>query len=141
MAKEKLPGMYMDNFHVDVTARGPEVLQHTVMLALCRFSSAEAFYESVTSRNENILLFYWHHEAKSVHSKLPYKFGAEQLLPFITGWLDNQDYGTEPNIDGSCSKGWRLLTEVPYEERKNVPHIWNFYTIFAIQPVWAMHHK
>lgn len=61
---------------------------------------------------------------------------VEDLLPFVTGWLKETDYGNEPDHDGSNGKGWRVYN-----------HNWGqvigcgSYSFVAIEPAWAMYGK
>ncbi len=136
---KNLPPMSMDNFKVDVTARGSDVLSHTIELALCGHFHAASFTE-VTVGDHKMLVLHWYYREGSGQTKFPYPFKLEQLLPFITGWLENQDYGSEPDLDGSCSKGWSLFTNIPYEQRKTINQAWDC-VLFAVRPEWAEHHK
>jgi hypothetical protein len=61
----------------------------------------------------------------------------EMLIPLIGAWLAKQEYGEEPDIDGSVSKGWRL---------KSAPfllpdHKARFYMQFFVQPAYLEYHK
>lgn len=130
-----LPVMAMDNFSVDVTARGPEVLKHTLELVLANHSIAVAFTEPVLDNQKTLVLHWYIPEGqKAKYSAFPYNFKIEQLLPFIMGWLENQDYGEEPDLDGHCTRGWRLFNT------QGITHGFGGGS-FAIQPVWAEHHK
>lgn len=136
MAKSSgLPIMAMDNFYVDVTARGAEVLKHTLELVLAHHSIAVAYTEPVLDNKKTLVLHWYIPEGqKNNYSPFPYPFRIEQLLPFIMGWLENQDYGPEDDIDGHCTKGWRLFNT------HGITHGFGGGS-FAIQTEWAEHSK
>ncbi len=134
---DDLPMMSMDNFEVRVTARTQAVLEHTIKLALCGHSKICSYTETEVHGVKSLLLHWYYRKDQT---KFPYEFEVEQIVPFIMGWLKNQDYGPEPDLDGSCSKGWKLFTEHPYIQGKPTNPAWHN-VVFAIQPEWAEHHK
>jgi hypothetical protein len=67
--------------------------------------------------------------------RFPFAMDSGTILPMIKGWLAEQDYGPEPDHDGSNGKGWRLYNE-------SWGHIGNEWEAFvAILPAWAMYGK
>lgn len=67
-----------------------------------------------------------------VVQKLPYEMGAEPLAEFIWGWLKSVDYGHEPDIDGSCGKGFEV----------GMPTDHSFWQLMLIvEPEWMEYHK
>lgn len=58
---------------------------------------------------------------------IPPKTG--ELARIIGEWLKNQDYGSEPNIDDSCEKGWSVYNTQQWD------------ATFAVQPTWIEYHK
>ena len=60
----------------------------------------------------------------------------------IYAWLKNQDYGRQPDHDGSNNKGWRVTMNGPViseEKYSNTDH--TFYDVMCIQPYWVEYHK
>lgn len=84
------------------------------------------------SYNDHKMDFGWHEEMGG--EKLPYKIGIKSIIPLVSGWLQTADYGPEPNIDGSCEKGWTLTNNIPYSRG-------SFYVSFRITPYWCEYHK
>lgn len=130
---EKLPSTNMDNFKVDVTAKGKEILQHVIELLMSDYHQVIAYMEddSPGNRGARRLHLYWYYDQNDNATKLLYPFNLEQCVEFVWGWLLNAELGSEPDIDGSCSKGWRI---------HNVKGGWSHVT-FVVEPVWAQHHK
>lgn len=120
----------MDNFHINIISEGKETLKHAVDIVLSQHSSAEAY-----SIENNVLIFYWTPNLYKNVVKLPYKYKSEDIVRMITGWLNEQDYGKEPDIDGDCEKGWRLYTE-EWGAIKGKSG-----SMFAVGPAWAMYGK
>ena len=60
---------------------------------------------------------------------------AEEAVPMVKMWLREQDYGREPDIDGSCSKSWRVFNG-PWGYAGN-----DWRGVVAIEPYWAEYHK
>ncbi len=130
-----LPLVAMDNFSVDVTAYKTEILRHTIELILCHHSIVRAYAETEWTNKKKTLVLYWGVGDNDPNkTKFPYDFKLNQTLPFVMGWLENQDYGREPDIDGSCSKGWREFNS------EGVTNGWGMAS-FTVQPAWAYHHK
>lgn len=84
------------------------------------------------------LIFHWanHKESKSdIFPIGPSTMQAIDLESMIVNWLKEADYGPQPDIDGSCRKGWRVYIET-----------WNringdWTAAFAVEPVWLEFHK
>lgn len=118
----------MDNFRLEIVARHDWALEFIVRFILEDCRDIRGYYV-----NADTLQFYhivWE-GVKPTITEFPYPQKADQLIPFIKGWLDQVEYPREPDIDGSVSKGWQITTS-----REG----WSPFT-FAVQPVWAMHHK
>lgn len=117
----------MDNFKLDVTSEGDETLK--TVLAL--FRKKMAGYREDTTGNR--LILYWVASEKSV--KLPFQMELDQAASFVSGWLKQADYGTEPDLDGDVGRGWRIYCE----SWGHVGGEWQAYA--AIEPVWALYGK
>jgi len=80
------------------------------------------------------LIFGWHESMKG-GVKLPFKLDYIAAADWAERWLAEQDYGPEPDHDGSNSKGWRVYNE-------DWGHVDGCgYSFCAVQPDWAMHGK
>ena len=82
------------------------------------------------------LVFYW---ASNTHNKdvveLPFKLDSEGATDFALRWLNELDYGKEPDHDGDNSKGWRVYCE----GWGQVDGEWGAF--LAVAPAWAMYGK
>lgn len=124
----------MDNFHVDITARGfDDMFQKALELVLFDHSLIEGYRESPTKDGTPTLYMYWLN-TPDISTAFPYKMRIEQLMPFVKGWLEQAEYGKQPDIDGHCTKGWRIFNT------EGIQDGWSRIS-FAVQPVWAIHHK
>lgn len=56
---------------------------------------------------------------------------VEGLTKMVAAWVLTQDYGPEPDIAGSCIKGYHITTP-PYD---------NPYDVCHITPCWIEYHK
>lgn len=62
----------------------------------------------------------------------PYEISLEDMQRFIYRWLENVEYGIEPDIDGDCEPGYRLFTDC-WGEAGGFNN-----GVISVQPVWAM---
>lgn len=61
----------------------------------------------------------------------PAKFGPEAIQSVIIGFLQNANYGIQPDCDGHNSKGWRLHNRgLGFHGAE-----------MAIEPFWVEYHK
>lgn len=66
----------------------------------------------------------------------PFKMAAPQIAEFIHEWLkQSADYGSEPDIDGSCERGWTVYTE----SWGHVNEQWEAF--LAVKPTWILYGK
>ncbi len=133
MSKQELSSVHMDNLEVSITAKGKELLRHVLALVMVDYHQAIAYLEddSPGDYGTKRLHMYWYYDDDNTNAtKLPYPFNLDQCVEFVWGWLQNANYGPEPDIDGSCSRGWRIKGGS-----------WAPYVIFVIEPMWAEHHK
>lgn len=123
----------MDNFKIDVVCEGAERLKPALEIA---FGKHKATHYTVHNK---ALVFFWT-EPKSIRKDvvvhvLPFSLTKEAAPAFVNEWLKQQDYGKEPDHDGSNSKGWRVFNE-------SWGQVFNWWEAFvAIEPVWAMYGK
>lgn len=57
---------------------------------------------------------------------------VNELVRIISEWLNRQDYGNSPDIDGSLHKGWTVTTKSRY---------YDWEVICVIHPTWIEYHK
>lgn len=83
------------------------------------------------------LILFWHDGNKDA-IRLPYVLNtAEKAADFIWNWLDGADRGTEPDLDGDCSRdGWSLSNHYMINE-----YGWDHSAALVVTAVWAEHHK
>ena len=118
----------MDNFKFDMVAEGKDTLK--VALSLFNPPGNKVCGYSTDGRK---LVLYWSESSKAI--MLPFKMTLEQAADFAYGWLEQADYGPEPDHDGDNGKGWHLYCD-------DWGHVDNdHYAFAAIKPVWAMYGK
>ena len=72
---------------------------------------------------------------KDDFTAFPAPLGMAELSGIIEAWLDQVDYGPQPNYDGDNEKGWQFIIG---------PHWSHFQTIgecFGVAPKWMMYGK
>lgn len=121
----------MDNFHIDITSDGP--LGPPMKIAFGFYKKAEGYV--ITPEKGLVFFNYLDGAPKSLAIKLPFKLDAEGAADFARRWLEEQNYGPEPDHDGDNGKGWRL-----YNEEWGHVGGWTG-SIVAVQPRWAMYGK
>src|SRR5271163_924093 len=94
----------MDNLHVSVTSQGAEALLSVLRL----FGKKSAAGYRVDGRR---LIFYWVAAQRDGYTNFPFKMPIEQVAAFAITWLDQVDYGREPDHDGDNGKGWKCYCE------------------------------
>lgn len=120
----------MDNFSIDVTSNNDKALLSALEIVFQNNSKAVGY----KIKCKHGLVFYWHDDVKDL-IRLPHKTGPADVLPVIKGWLAEQDYGEEPDHDGSNGKGWRLYNEAwGHVDGESA-------AFFAVKPEWAMYGK
>lgn len=122
----------MDNFQFDVTYEGNDKLS-ALMQILC--NRKVVGYRVSPQKG---LIFYWTDSSKPGYHKFPFAMKQDQAAAFASAWLfeaQYTEYEEEPDIDGSCGKGWRLYNE----SWGHVDGEWQ--ASLAIMPAWAMHGK
>ena len=68
---------------------------------------------------------------------------AEAIADQIYAWLKTQDYGSEPDHDGSNHKGWRVTNKGPkIKDGLYYPeHDSSSYDVLCVSPHWIEYHK
>lgn len=155
----------MDNFRIDVVARGRASFDVAMGLAMFSHGKAEAY--AIHPRLGLVLFWsdrettiadaaetprfssdinreawdrvYKEGQAKVVRvpvQKLPYPMQGKALIEFAWHWLETAaDYGRQPDHDGDNEKGWRVYNEAWGHVGSSV------YAFVAVAPVWAMYGK
>jgi hypothetical protein len=147
----------MDNFHIDVTARGKLTLVDVLDIAFrfnCPGKGAESWAivtipKDIASpiykipeelEGETVLIFRWaktelFEMKKSIKAQgqFPFKADYQMATDFAWKWLQQAELGPEPDMDGDCERdGWRAFIGS-----------WGHfgpdqYSIIAIKPQWVM---
>jgi hypothetical protein len=125
----------MDNFHLDITAKGDRLLEDAMMIAFTRGDGKPTTAEGYLVDPEKGLIFFWYTTLDKGVIKLPFKLDSTGAADFARRWLAEQDYGKEPGHDGSNSKGWRL-----YNTKWSRVDDYQG-SIIAVLPNWAWHGK
>lgn len=136
----------MNNFKIDVVCVGTASLRLAVDLAFTQHNKVthyaireaepavtEPEYSKRAAKPKR-LVFMWTGDGRDA-VKLPFTLDAEGATDFARRWLEEQDYGREPDHDGDNGKGWRAYCE-------GWGHVDNEYQGFlAIAPAWDMYGK
>ena len=121
----------MDNFHFDLTSEGDLVAPMKIA-----FQRPTQRAEGYLIHPEKGLVFFWYlGETVEGLVKLPFKMDHVGAADFARRWLDEQDYGREPDHDGDNGRGWRL-----YNEEWGRVGSWTG-AFIAVKPAWAMYGK
>lgn len=124
----------MDNFHFDITSEGEAALRHALSVALTGKWGVTKVVGWQEDPKKGLILFKY---ASTKSAMVPFliELGIDELVPLIKTWLENQDYGPEPDHDGSNGKGFRIYNE----DWGRIGDDWS--TICAIKPNWAWYGK
>lgn len=123
----------MDNHRIDLTWEGEERFRTVLGLLVDKHGGKhKSFTHYIEDPNYGLILLWTDRDNAT---KFPRAKNAKRLVDFAWEWLQKQDYGREPDHDGSNGKGWRLFNEA-------WGHVKNDWAAFvAIQPAWAMYGK
>lgn len=129
----------MDNLHIDVTSEGFETFKKAMSLfnqkRCVGFKVSKAKASGLGHRGKERLILFWYHSDRQ-DTQLPYEMEFDAYVNFAWGWLQQADFGEEPDHDGSNGKGFRVYNED-----------WGFIqegshgSFVAIEPAWAMYGK
>lgn len=141
----------MDNFRVEVRSMGRVDLERAVALATewypnddegnphIQGAAAWKAEPSAARQGDEVVptltlysIFNNKEDPKKGVSPFPVVLKGDAIVATILDWLESIDYPEEPDIDGSCSKGWHLVAEMTDG--------WSF-AFMSIRPEWAHHHK
>ena len=98
------------------------------------------------------LILMWHEDtAKKCSSLLAPMADPKAIADQIYAWLREQEYGQEPDTDGSNNKGFALTDRGPLLEQKPYKYDWgsgthdtydtSFYDFVCIRPCWITYGK
>lgn len=121
-----------DNRKLVIENEGRVLFEYGMRIA---FGEGEhkARHYAITEKDGLILM--WGEDTALKSQPLPYPMTAEVAIPFAWSWLEQADYGQQPDHDGSNGKGWTL-------HRDGWGHVaGSFYAIVGIKPTWAMYGK
>jgi hypothetical protein len=123
---------------VDVISEGAKHLDLAIRIAMEYHVTSDRSKEPTVSHwmeEDGRLIFLWSGTDGGNAFVVPHT--REMLVPLILSWLTKQDYGEEPDMDGSVSKGWRLKA-APFLLPS---HKARFYMQFMVTPEWMEYHK
>jgi hypothetical protein len=121
-----------DNFHFDIT--GAPLEEALAIAFLGAAGGVAAAWRAEQGDGTPRLILAWSDQAEGFQP-LPAAIDAAGAAPLIVKWLRDQDYGPEPDIDGSVAKGWRVYCD---SWGKVDGHAYSF---VAIEPVWNLYGK
>ena len=87
-----------------------------------------------TKDNNPRMVFFWSEHPKM--TPFPGKTTPEFLASFIDMWLQNAEYGNEPDHDGHNDRGWYM-----YTESWGQINDYDWKSFLAIEPHWIMYGK
>lgn len=122
----------VDNFRFDITA--DRDLEAVLSLAFARHAKAVA-WRADTYDDKPRLVLAWT-DAGEGWTPLLAAAGPQQAAAMIQQWLDERDYGPEPDHDGSNGRGFRVYNDAWGHVN---PYGWPAFV--AVQPNWAWYGK
>jgi hypothetical protein len=136
---------WVNNFNIDITAMGDIGPAMAVAFSEGRYAVGVSIQEvsrkpDVTSwgrqpETEPRIVFYWAEPHKKERYRPLPKIDAATAAIMAKQWLDQVEYGPEPDHEGVNQKGWRIYNEI----WGHVGGEWA--AIVAISPRWAMFGK
>jgi hypothetical protein len=140
----------MDNFRIDITAEGRPSLVKAIEIAFAHNAPGGKVesYEFVTLKADDYsgipksldgaqaLVFRWTKDCERKGAvPLPFRLDAGGAADWADRWLNEAEFGTEPDHDGHNGKGWRVFTGA-------WGHVGgDHYAVCAVIPAWAMYGK
>lgn len=130
----------LDNFRIELIAQGKPSLRQALEIAFRHNAPGGKMEGWAVSKVDQkfpglVLLWSLDDVVNELPNKLPFKMGIEGAAEFVWSWLQEQDYGPEPDHDGDNGKGWMVYTD-------GWGHVGVYrYAICAVFPAWAMYGK
>lgn len=135
----------MDNFEIKLVAEDPETLKEALRICFRHNApggrithwiekDAQTDPEWIgASDKRKMLVLLWAKEEGS--HKLPVPLKADGAFELVSRWLEEADYGPEPDHDGDNDKGFCLYCD-------HWGHVDDLhYAVVGIIPAWAMYGK
>jgi hypothetical protein len=142
----------MDNFHIDITGEGEKSLRKAIKIAFAHNAAGhtalsyeiktmvgaefDEVLDSLASRTA--FVFRWvgrTDKDPDTVSNFPFRIDADGAADFAIRWLEQAEFGKEPDQDGDNYRGWRIYTGA-------WGHVGSDnYAICAVFPAWAMYGK
>jgi hypothetical protein len=120
-----------DNKGLLVVNEGRAMFEHAMRLAFDGYSLARNYFVS----DKDGLVLLWSDDTAAKAQPLPYPMNVDSAIPLVWNWLEQADYGRQPDHDGDNGKGWTL-------HRDGWGHVGgSHYAIVGIRPTWAMYGK
>lgn len=119
-----------DNFYIRVDSEGRDHFLAAMKLGFSRYSNNAVDEERAVGYavhpEKGMILFWMAEETCPGYTPFPYEMAWEQAAEFAWGWLNQADYGHEPDHDGDNSKGFSV-----YNGGRKI--------ILTIKPIWMMY--
>ncbi len=145
----------MDNFSIDVTAEGATTLRELFNIAfrhncagdrvthwsvrhLCtptNPAAKPAWVDAPGDGTTPVLVLYWHAPERGDHTAFPWPHDVEAATRCAWGWLENQDFGEQPDHDGDNGQGFRVFVD-PWGQVAG-----SSYAVVGVTLAWAMYGK
>ena len=122
-----------DNFRFDITAAGETLLRQSIELACAGRSVATHWKVEEDRRPPRLILAWDQPSGEDWHRLMPSPPSILRLQ--VAEWLQLQDYGPAPDLDGSVAPGFRIYNE-QFGRIGDEDH-----AFVAIEPVWAEYHQ
>lgn len=127
-----------NNYHFDISSEDREQFDRAMAFAFDgRYSEMKA--RGYRLDPEKGLILYWSIDSNGAAAKgvqsFPYEMKVKAATEFAWHWLQEQNYGAEPDHDGSNHKGWRVYNE----SWNRIGSEWGAFV--AIKPEWMMYGK
>lgn len=126
MAQQRISKYEDFRFEIASDRKLKEILE----LAFSHHSTADGWKEE-----NGAFVLSWYNKENGGWNAFPGSLTPAEVEPLVISWLKNQDYGYEPDIDGSNRKGFLVYNE-SYGRINNDP-----YAFVAIKPEWISYHK
>jgi hypothetical protein len=131
----------MDNFFLDIIS--DSYLKEALTIGFKGAPGKKATHfrldppsgEGAARRTRTRLVLGWHEFKGSQALPFPLQIEDDSAYNFIKAWLEDQNYGSQPDHDGDNGRGWRVYNE----SWGHVDH--DPYAFLAIEPAWAMYGK
>ena len=136
----------MSFYQINVVSDDPQLLLHALTIAMSHSHVADKGCWGWGEHPEKGLILFAHPlsgRTKDLFPSNPFptRLRLDQVVPMVKQWLSVQQYGREPDHDGSNSKGWHVFTESYGGILLTDGYQNSWEAICAIKPVWIEHGK